>query len=77
MSREAFWLICEIQEKYNETLVAPKKKISDEKGYRLVMNFSYYDVLALIESQLNAFGLSEEKSGEITPVLGRSISFRD
>lgn len=68
-------LVSEIQGKYNQSLI-PTTKIEEEekKKYRLGMNFSYYDVLELIESQLKSFGYSVDEFGEITPILGKEIN---
>jgi hypothetical protein len=41
-------LICEIQEKYNHSLLPIKEEGLEEKNYRLGANFLYYDVLAHI-----------------------------
>lgn len=45
----------------------------EEQNYRLGMNFSYYDVLEVIESQLKSFGLRVEEISRITPILGEKI----
>lgn len=63
-------LIREIQEKYNKTLENVEKENLEEKNYRLGTNFAYYDVLELIESQLNVFGYRLDEFDQITPVLG-------
>jgi hypothetical protein len=69
-------LIKEIQEKYNETLTELEEENLEEKNYRLGTNFAYYDILELIESQLNAFGFSTDEFGQITPVLGEKIDYK-
>ncbi|WP_068784006.1 hypothetical protein [Paenibacillus phocaensis] len=63
-------LIKEIQEKYDQTLIPEEGEDLSGKNYRLGMNFSYYDVLEVIESQLKSFGFSTEEFGRITPMLG-------
>ncbi|MEL4028553.1 hypothetical protein NST89_08185 [Caldifermentibacillus hisashii] len=67
-------LICEIQEKYNHSLLPLKEEGLEDKNYRLGVNFAYYDVLELIETQLKSFGYSEEDIGQITPILGEKIN---
>ncbi|WP_349407794.1 hypothetical protein [Pseudalkalibacillus sp. SCS-8] len=67
-------LIYEIQEKYNHSLLPTKDERLEEKNYRLGANFSYYDVLELIESQLKSFGYSVEDFGQIAPILGEKIN---
>lgn len=67
-------LICEIQEKYNHSLLPPKEEELEDKNYRLGVNFAYYDVLELIETQFNSFGYSEEDIGPISPILGKKIN---
>ncbi|WP_449622908.1 hypothetical protein [Robertmurraya sp. Marseille-Q9965] len=66
-------LISEVQEKYNHSLVPTKTEGLEEKNYRLGANFSYYDVLEIIESQLISFGYTTEDIGKITPILGEKI----
>ncbi len=67
-------LICDIQEKYNDSLLPTKGESSEEKNYRLGENFAYYEVLDLIESQLESFGLSAEDIGQIAPIFGEKIN---
>lgn len=67
-------LICELQEKYNHSLLPPKEEGLEDKNYRLGLNFAYYDVLELIETQLKSFGYSEEDIGQIAPILGEKIN---
>ena len=62
-----------IQGKYNETLIEAENESEQDKSYRLGLNFGYYDVLDLIESQLKAFSYDSKEIGEITPLLGRKI----
>lgn len=59
----------ELQVKYNQSLMPTDHENQEEKNYRLGMNFAYYDVLDLIEAQLNAFGLNFVNIGKITPIL--------
>jgi len=63
-------LVTIIQEKYNETLMKAENESEQEKSFRLGQNYGYYDVLDLIESQLNAFGYDSKEIGVITPSLG-------
>lgn len=67
-------LICEIQEKYNHTLLPTKEEGLEEKNFRLGEKLAYYDVLCLIESQLNSFGYSEENIGQIVPTFGEKTN---
>ncbi len=67
-------LINEIQESYNNSLLPTKEEGLEEKNYRLGVNFAYYDVLELIESQLKSFGYSVEDIGQITPILGEKFN---
>lgn len=66
-------LITLIQEKYNETLVAPEDESVEDKCYRLGQNFAYYDVLDLVESQLLSQGFEPDLFGKISPILGEKI----
>jgi hypothetical protein len=66
-------LIALIQEKYNETLIAPPDECVEDKSYRLGSNFAYFDILDLIESQLTAHGLDTNSLGKISPTLGEKI----
>ncbi|AZB44645.1 hypothetical protein CEF21_21435 [Bacillus sp. FJAT-42376] len=66
-------LIMELQEKYNQSLISTDTESLEEKNYRLGMNFSYYDVLEVIESQLKSFGFGVEEINGITPILGEKI----
>ena len=66
-------LITLIQEKYNETLVAPTGESVEEKYYRLGSNFAYYDVLDLVESQLSVQTFNSETFKDISPTLGEII----
>lgn len=66
-------LITLIQEKYNETLVAPEDESDEDKCFRLGKNFAYYDVLDLVESQLLSLGLNPDIFGKISPKLGEKI----
>ena len=66
-------LIMEIQERYNYSLLATEGENPEDKSFRLGSNFSYYDVLEIIQSQLNVFGFIMEEKGPIAPVLGEKI----
>ncbi|WLD94500.1 hypothetical protein [Alkalihalobacillus sp. AL-G] len=45
-------LVIILHEKYNETLQNNGKETGGDKAFRVGMNHAYYDVLAIIESQL-------------------------
>lgn len=66
-------LITLIQEKYNETLNVPLGENVEDKSYRLGLNFAYYDVLELVESQISAYGYDWSSSGKISPSIGEKI----
>ena len=66
-------LIALIQEKYNETLDVPVDESIEDKYYRLGLNFAYFDVLDLVESQLLAQGFDTNSLGKISPILGEKI----
>ncbi|SDD05223.1 hypothetical protein SAMN04488112_1292 [Melghirimyces thermohalophilus] len=55
-----------IQDKYNDSL-----NNCDE--FNNGLNFAYYDVLEIIESQLRAFNIDQELFDQITPVLGEEF----
>lgn len=62
-------LVILIQEKYNNSFFIENKSEKD-KVFKLGLNFAYYDVLDLIESQLKAFQYDSDFIGHITPKLG-------
>jgi|GEM_PF-1489994 len=66
-------LITLIQEKYNQSLQAEEREDEQRRSFRLGASFAYYDVLDLIESQLEAFGVERGAFGEIAPVPGQKI----
>jgi hypothetical protein len=67
-------LIKIIQEKYNESLSESKKLQSEaDAAYQLGLNFAYYDMLDLIDSQLTAFGFRDEVMHTIAPELGKHL----
>jgi hypothetical protein len=63
-------LVVLLHEKYNDTLGSKDNETEKDKSFRLGLNFAYYDVLDLIESQLKAFGYEESFINSITPILG-------
>ena len=66
-------LIILIRDKYKETCVEVSGESDSEKCFRLGSNFAYYDVLDLIESQLQSFGIDRSQFGAIAPVMGEPI----
>jgi hypothetical protein len=63
-----------IQEKYNETLTESQKVQSEgDAAFQKGLNFAYYDVLDLIDSQLTAFGFRDDVMGKIAPELGKPL----
>ncbi|PTX46423.1 hypothetical protein C8P63_1601 [Melghirimyces profundicolus] len=56
-----------IQEKYNRTLRINEDEDDLSKCFRQGENFAYYDVLDLINSQLESFGYDRSKIGKIIP----------
>ncbi|MBO2945999.1 hypothetical protein JJQ72_18630 [Paenibacillus sp. F411] len=66
-------LIVLIQEKYNDTLDVPADESDEDKSYRLGLNFAYYDVLDLVESQLLSQGIASDSLKKISPTLGEKI----
>lgn len=63
-------LINIIQDKYNESTVINKE---DEKQYIVGLNFAYYDILDVIQSQLQLFGYDLSDFNTITPNIGKKI----
>ncbi|MCL1988770.1 MAG: hypothetical protein FWG64_12510 [Firmicutes bacterium] len=66
-------LIAEIQEKYNQSLIGNEEESLENKSYRLGSNFSYYDILDVIQSQLELFNIPQKDVDNIVPVLGEKI----
>jgi hypothetical protein len=64
-------LIYIIQDKYNQT-IDDSKENSDKKFYQ-GLNFAYYDVLDVIESQMESFGYNVKEFRSITPMLWEKI----
>jgi hypothetical protein len=67
-------LVILIHEKYNETLQNNGYETEGDKTFRIGMNHAYYDVLDIIESQLNAFGFDVKPIGNITPELSKKAT---
>ncbi|WP_142382840.1 MULTISPECIES: hypothetical protein [Bacillus] len=67
-------IISEVQEKYNQTLISDSNKSLEDKHFRLGANYAYYDVLELIETQLNLFSFQLDEVPHIAPVLGEKIN---
>ena len=61
-----------IQEKYNQTL-GPRQEGESEGDYqfRNGQNFTYYEVLDLLYSQLLAFGVPTQDLEPVVPELGQ------
>ncbi|MFD1407743.1 hypothetical protein ACFQ49_06165 [Kroppenstedtia eburnea] len=59
-------LIDIIQEKYNDSL-----KNGDE--FNNGLNFAYYDVLEIINSQLKVFNMDPDLFDQATPILGEKV----
>lgn len=68
-------LIAKVQDKYNDMLEFNANESFGDKNYRLGRNLAYYDVLELIASELEAFGV-EEDIGLIIPQLGERVEKR-
>lgn len=66
-------LVTLIQEKYNETLIVPTDESAEDRYFRLGLNFAYFDILDLIESQLISYGIDSNCLGKISPTLGEKI----
>ena len=67
-------LIILIRDKYKESLVEASGESESEKSFRLGSNMAYYDVLDIIEAQLQSFGIDRSQFGAIAPVIGKQIS---
>lgn len=70
-------LIIILQEKYNDSLTAVESDNKEDRAFRQGCNFAYYDVLDIIELQLDALGLKDNIPHQITPTLGQEIKTRD
>lgn len=55
---DLIWLI---QEKYNQSLLETEEETLEDKSFRLGSNLAYYDVLNLVQCQLDAFGFNLKK----------------
>lgn len=60
-----------IKEKYNDTLVGSDSETESTKQFRLGVNLGYYDILDIINSQLEVFGYDNSKTQTI--ILGKKI----
>lgn len=69
-------LVIIIHEKYNDTLQYDKKETEGDKAFRVGMNHAYYDVLYIIETQLNTFGYDVKQVGNITPELSKKATLK-
>jgi len=67
-------LISLIRDKYKETLAEASGESDSEKSFRLGANMAYYDVLDMIESQLQSFGIDRTQFGAIAPVIGEQLN---
>lgn len=65
------YLIELLKEKYNDTLHVPEDESESKRSFRDGLNLAYYDVLDLIQSQLEAFGYDTKPFGVIVPELGK------
>lgn len=55
------------REKYKETSFGGSNESEVDRSFRVGVNFGYYDILSLIETQLEAFGYDKSAFGEISP----------
>lgn len=67
-------LITVFQEKYNNSLKEKDNEAEKDREFRLGCNFAYFDILDVIELQLKSFGLKDDISYQIVPVLGQEIN---
>lgn len=65
-------LIYLIQDKYNESFSSDEED-EGERQFNNGLNFAYYDILDLIESQLKSFGYDVEELQPIAPNPGTKL----
>lgn len=63
-----------LKEKYNNSF-SEDIESNDIKEFSRGLNFAYFDILNIIETQLKVFGYNIDDLGVITPKLGRRIDF--
>lgn len=66
-------LITLLHEKYNQSLLEELNESDSDRAYRLGLNFAYYDILDIIDSQIDSFGYDKSNIGKITPIIGQKI----
>jgi hypothetical protein len=67
-------LIVLIREKYNQSLQEGQEAtVEADRSFQSGVNFAYYDILELVQSQLEVFGYDTKQFGQIVPDIGKII----